>query len=232
MKCHFMYAVPVMRLRRNIFRMIQQCGLPLCWFNNRQNPNIKNWSRKSPFENTKNIFSRLSERVPTYLYAHEEYVSCSSDSDDNFIGHPYFPALQGKKGTTELTATRSPRPKIFALISPLHCNVSICGNHINKAYLYTVDRTAPSRRPLRHYGRILVEPVAYQSIRSLDSEDGTTRYGCRCDVLPPSQNPLQCTWKKRFPLYRKESSGKGSLFVIETGPRITRLSMGMDWQRP
>ncbi len=143
MKCHFVYAVPVTRLRRNAFRTLQQCGLPLCWLKSRRHPDTHDWPRKSPFENTRNIFSRLAERMPTYLYALEEHIPCRFDPDDVFIGHPYFPALKGRKGTTELSATRSPKPRVFALISPLHCDISVCGNHINKAFLDAVDRLLP-----------------------------------------------------------------------------------------
>lgn len=44
---------------------------------------------------------------------------------------------------TELSLRQSVRPRVFALISPLHCDVTIETNHINKAYLDAVDRLLP-----------------------------------------------------------------------------------------
>jgi glycosyltransferase involved in cell wall biosynthesis len=44
---------------------------------------------------------------------------------------------------TELSLRGTPRPRIFALISPLHCDTSVRTTHINKAYLDAVDRLLP-----------------------------------------------------------------------------------------
>ena len=147
MKCHFVYSVPATgygrRLRRRVFLGLQRFGSRLCWFGDRDNPDMRLWPRRSPYENTRHIFLGLSRRVPAVLYALDEQVRCDFSAADIFLGHPRFPAEGGKMGVTELSIDQTPRPRIFALISPLHCDTSIGTTHINKAYLDAVDRLLP-----------------------------------------------------------------------------------------
>jgi len=144
MKCHFVYSLPLRniggKLCRRFCQMLQQLGLPVCAFGDRSKPDMKWWPAQSPFENTKHIFQGLSSLVPTLLYDLREQVRCKFASDDVFLGHPSFPYQPGKKGVTELSLEQSSRPKVFALISPLHCNVDIQTNHINRPYLEAVGR--------------------------------------------------------------------------------------------
>jgi hypothetical protein len=128
-----------MRLRRHVLPRLQRLGLPVSLVGNRQRPDVSFWPRCSPYENTRHIFAGLSRRLPTLLYALDEQVSCNFSEDDVFLGHPYFPALSGKRGVTELSIPRRPRPRTFAVISPLHCETSIATNHLNKAYLDAID---------------------------------------------------------------------------------------------
>jgi len=143
-KCHFVYAVPAKGLLREFHRKVclgfQQVGLPLCWFGNRFNPETKWWPIRSPYENTKHIFQGFSSLMPTVLYDLREQVRCQFSSDDVFLGHPSFPYQPERKGVTELSIEQSRRPRVFALISPLHCDVNIRTKHINKSYLEAVGR--------------------------------------------------------------------------------------------
>ena len=82
----------------------------------------------------------MSSLMPTLLYDLREQVRCKFSSGDVFLGHPSFPYQPGKKGVTELSLEQSSRPKVFALISPLHCNVDIQTGHINRPYLEAVGR--------------------------------------------------------------------------------------------
>jgi glycosyltransferase involved in cell wall biosynthesis len=104
---------------------------------------MRRWPRSSPYENTRNIFLGLSRRLPTVLYALDEQVRCDFSPGDVFLGHPRFPFGEGKMGVTELSLRGTPRPRIFALISPLHCDASVRTTHINKAYLDAVDSLLP-----------------------------------------------------------------------------------------
>lgn len=144
MICHFVYAVPRQKLKEKLLhrfcRKLQQFGVPISPFGDRSRPNVSLWPIKSPFENTKHIFQGLSSLMPTLLYDISEKVRCRFSSDDIFLGHPSFPYRPGKKGVTELSLEQSSRPKVVALISPLHCDVNIQTNHINRPYLEEVGR--------------------------------------------------------------------------------------------
>jgi len=144
MKCHFVYAVPRQKLKEKLLhrfcRKLQQFGVPISPFGDRSRPNVSLWPIKSPFENTKHIFHGLSSLMPTLLYDISEKVRCRFSSDDIFLGHPSFPYRPGGKGVTELSLEQSSRPKVVALISPLHCDVNIQTNHINRPYLEEVGR--------------------------------------------------------------------------------------------
>lgn len=102
------------------------------------------WPIKSPFENAKHIYLALSKKYCTKLYHFEEKVKIRFEQDDIFLGHPYFPHIPGKYGVTELATISKVRPKIFALITPLHCDTTVKTTHINKAFLDSVDRLMPT----------------------------------------------------------------------------------------
>ena len=144
---HLVYAVPSKghagRFKRIVYRRLQQLGLCVCSFGDRSKPNTSWWPKKSPYENTKNIFQELSSIIPVKLYSLDEEAGCLFSSEDIFLGHPSFPYRAGRKGVTELSINQAVRPRIFALISPLHCDVKIKTNHINKDYLDAIDRLLP-----------------------------------------------------------------------------------------
>jgi len=81
--------------------------------------------------------------MPTLLYHLRERVPCDLDADDIVVGHPVFPYKPGTIGVTELTMEGRPRPRLFALITPLHCNTDVQTSHINRDFLYAVDRLVP-----------------------------------------------------------------------------------------
>jgi glycosyltransferase involved in cell wall biosynthesis len=144
MTCHFVYAVPskgyIGRIKRHLCQELQYLGLPVSIIGDRRTPDMSWWPAQSPYENTKHIFQGFSSLMPTLLYDLRERVRCKFSSDDIFLGHPSFPYQPGKKGVTELSLEQSCRPRIFALISPLHCDVDIQTSHINRPYLEAVGR--------------------------------------------------------------------------------------------
>jgi len=147
MTLHLVYTVPfkgyIGRFKRLVYRILQQLGLSVCSFGDRSKPDTSWWPKKSPYENTKNIFQGLSSVIHTKLYDFHEQVGCLFSSEDIFLGHPFFPYHPGRKGVTELSINQAVRPRIFALISPIHCDVKIETNHINKDYLDAIDRLLP-----------------------------------------------------------------------------------------
>jgi glycosyltransferase involved in cell wall biosynthesis len=81
--------------------------------------------------------------MPTLLYHLTERVHCHFKPDDVFIGHPYFPYRKGGYGVTEMAIGERVRPKVLALITPLHCDISVVTPHINKDFLMSVDKMMP-----------------------------------------------------------------------------------------
>jgi len=153
MRCHFVYSVPIhldrsisARIKRKIRSFLNERSIPVGLLSNRQptNDDFKLWPIQSPSENTRNIFRALSAKAPTLLYHLTERVRCQFQPDDIFLGHPYFPHKEGFFGVTELALKERVRPKIVALITPLHCDVKISTDHINKAYLDDVDKLLPA----------------------------------------------------------------------------------------
>ena len=153
MKCHFVYSVPMQvenaflaRAQRKLRRILSDHGLPMGLLSNRQpsEMDFQRWPVQSPYENTRNLYCALSERMPTLLYDLTERVYCKFHADDIFLGHPYFPHLEGGYGVTEMSVKQKIRPRILALITPLHCDVEINTYHINKAFLDDVDKLLPS----------------------------------------------------------------------------------------
>jgi len=147
MRCHFVYAVPIKgqlgRLRRKAVLKLQEAGVSMSWFGSRSEPDMSWWPRRTPYEKTRRIFEAISSHAPTWLYCLDERVRCRFSADDIFLGHPHFPFQAGRNGVTELSIRQHPRPRIFALISPLHCNTEIRTNHINEGYLKAVDKLVP-----------------------------------------------------------------------------------------
>jgi len=152
MKCHFVYSVPIIgyshfaRAERKIRALLNDMGIPIGLLSNRQpkTDDFKFWPVRSPYENTRNIYEALSKKMPTLLYHLTERVHCRFEPDDIFLGHPYFPHSDGRYGVTELAFKEKRRPNKLALITPLHCDVKIKTDHINKEFLDDVDKLLPS----------------------------------------------------------------------------------------
>lgn len=153
MKCHFVYSVPmhmnsslVARVERKIRKIMNDNCIPVGLISNRQPTldDFKTWPIQSPSENTRHLYLALSKKMPTLLYHLTEKVHCHFQSEDVFLGHPYFPHVEGKYGVTELALKNRIRPKKVALITPLHCDVEIKTDHINKEFLEDVNKLLPA----------------------------------------------------------------------------------------
>jgi glycosyltransferase involved in cell wall biosynthesis len=153
MKIHFVYSIPEKkihnffeRLTRKIRHLLNKYGVPIGLVSNRQptSEDLSKWPIQSPFENTKNIYKALSQLAPTYLYHLTERVHCNFEKDDIFLGHPFFPHSKDGLGVTEFALQGQTRPKKLALISPLHCDITIVTNHINKDFLDDINDLMPS----------------------------------------------------------------------------------------
>lgn len=148
MKCHLAYSVPntgmiTQRILRKIRAVLQQAGLPISVIGKRGNVNTNSWPTQAPYTITKHLYKELVRRVPTLLYHPSERVRCPFEPNDIFIGHPFFPYSDRTVGVTELSINREPRPRVFALLSPLHCNTRVKTNHLSKNYLDAVGRLLP-----------------------------------------------------------------------------------------
>lgn len=152
MKCHFVYSVPEIsqpnlfaRIERKIRRTLSNYRVPISLVTNRQptHLNLNSWPVQSPFENTRNIYLSLSERMPTLLYHLTERIHCQLQPDDIFLGHPFFPHTDKGIGVTEFALTGKVKARKMALISPLHCDISIETTHINKSFLDDIDKLMP-----------------------------------------------------------------------------------------
>lgn len=152
MKCHFVYSVPSVgcrsfwgRIEKRIRRELWKRGLSIALFTDRQptEDDLNAWPVQSPYENTRNIYLSLSRIAPTLLYHLTERVHCNCEPDDVFLGHPYFPYIEKQYGVTEIAFTEKVRPRRRALITPLHCNLSVRTDHINREFLNDIDRMMP-----------------------------------------------------------------------------------------
>jgi len=125
--------------------MLQDNGLPVGLLSNRQPTRkvLETWPVKSPYENTRNLYLALSRIAPTLLYHFSERVHCPFSTDDIFIGHPFFPHSRQGYGVTEMAVGSKIHPRKLGLISPLHCDISISGDHINREYLDDIDKLMP-----------------------------------------------------------------------------------------
>lgn len=151
MKCHFTYSVPFQnktifqRISRKIRVMLNKLLIPIGLIKNRQpmNKEIGQWPRQSPYANTKNIYIALSKVYPTYLYHLTEKVKIDFAEDDVYLGHPYFPYTTKETGVTEFAVNSRIKPRVIALITPLHCDIKVKTTHINKAFLDHVNSLVP-----------------------------------------------------------------------------------------
>ncbi len=151
-----MYSVPFSRgmvgsrFSNMIYRVLYKTNFPVKLLKTRQPEceEMETWPARHPATVAKTLYCALSKKMPTYLYHLTEHVKCNFRSDDFFIGHPYFPHRDGGYGVTELAAKESVRPKKFSLITPLHCDISIGGNHINKEFLYDIEKLLPKTNVL------------------------------------------------------------------------------------
>lgn len=151
MKCHFVYSIPFTKgmfgckILSKIRRVLNGKGLLNVLIKTRQ-PNdeeMDTWPARHPATVAKFLYCALSGKMPTFLYHLSERARCDFSPDDIFIGHPYFPHKTGGYGVTELAAAEGIRPQKFALISPLHCDILIGGDHINKEYLHDIEKLLP-----------------------------------------------------------------------------------------
>lgn len=152
MTCHYVHSVPFTarlagcRFERKVRRTLHDKGMAIGLLSNRKpsKQDFSDWPVRYPFEHTRNLYLALCEKTPTILYHLTEHVHCRFRPDDVFLGHPFFPHSETGFGVTELAANEKVRPRKFALITPLHCDVAIITSHINKAFLDDVDRLLPS----------------------------------------------------------------------------------------
>jgi glycosyltransferase involved in cell wall biosynthesis len=146
--CHFSYSVPgyrvnniIARMTQNLQRRLFNYGFVNSMLTNR-NPtmyDLSQWPVRSPYENTKHTYLALSKQLTTKLYHCTEKTNIPINPDDVFLGHPYFPFTGRESGVTEKVIHSKNKPRIKALISPLHCDTSVQSNHLNGTYLSHVN---------------------------------------------------------------------------------------------
>jgi glycosyltransferase involved in cell wall biosynthesis len=147
-KCHFVYAYPLSvgfpaKIFRRLIYLLQGAGLPFSLVGLRDRINTDKWPIGSPYANSKFIYQGLKKRIETKFYHLHERGTISFSTEDIIIAHPLFPYAKGEKGITNRTVKKKAKPKIFALISPLHCHTELETSHINKSYLDSIDRLLP-----------------------------------------------------------------------------------------
>lgn len=149
MKCHFVYAVPssgkFFKVRRKIASILQTIGIPISKIGNRVNVNFSSWPERSPISITKHLYEFLcfNKKVTTILYDLSEKIRIKFAPEDIFIGHPFFPYMEGRTGVTNISLNSIDsynRPRFCAILSPLHCNIEIVTKHINKDYLDSINQ--------------------------------------------------------------------------------------------
>jgi glycosyltransferase involved in cell wall biosynthesis len=148
MKCYFVYSIPYISgssIISRIFNPLHRILLNKTFLKyfiakriyNRED--FKKWPKRSPYENTKNIYLSLKEKWDTRLFHLEEDIHLQFRPEDIFIGHPFFPIKNNEWGITENAIVGEKRPRVKALITPLHCDYSTSTQHINKAFLDHVE---------------------------------------------------------------------------------------------
>lgn len=148
MKCYFVYSIPNksgVSIIARIFNRLNEILLNKTFLKYLtakriyKKDDFKDWPKRSPYENTKNIYLALKERWDTRLFHLEEDIRIKFGADDIFIGHPFFPIKNNERGITENAFSAKKRPRVKALITPLHCDYSTSTQHINKAFLDHVE---------------------------------------------------------------------------------------------
>jgi len=139
-KLHFAYAIPwpTTLLGRVNLALTRTLGVPRIW--NRRRPDTSRWSRRAPWSITANLFSILSSHYDTRLYTLGEPVTPRFRPDDIFLGHPTIPVPQGADLVTDRALSSRIRPRVLALITPLHFDVDVAPGHIDGSYLESIDR--------------------------------------------------------------------------------------------
>lgn len=149
MKCYFVYSIPYLSGRSIFARIFNRLYRILLYKTFLKyviakriytKENFKDWPKRSPYENTKNIYLALKSKWETALFHLEEDVDINFKNDDIFIGHPFFPIKANERGITENALGSKRRPRVLALISPLHCDYSSPTEHINKLYLDHIQK--------------------------------------------------------------------------------------------
>ncbi len=151
MRCHFVYSVPVVnksliqRINRKIRLILNRASVPVPLITNRQpdEKEIDQWPIRQPYSVTKNTYKALSKVYPTYLYHLTERVKIHFNKDDIFLGHPFFPYKPNGIGVTEFAVSSKIKPRVLAIITPLHCDINVKTTHINKAFLDHVNGLMP-----------------------------------------------------------------------------------------
>ncbi len=149
MRCHLVYNVPntgsnIIKSSRKIKAFLQHTDIPINEIGNRQNIKVDSWPKRSPISVTEHLYKGFSSSMPTLLYHLRERVRIKFTPDDIFISNLMSPFFPGAVGVTELSINQELRPKVFAPISPLHCNVEVKTKHINKNYLDAIARLIPN----------------------------------------------------------------------------------------
>lgn len=148
MRCHFVYSVPkpkgtINRLYRKARYFLQEQGFPVSLIGSRKHVKTESWPIGTPYSITRKLYENFANKMETLLYHLTEPVKIKFKPDDIFIGHPFFPYSPELKGVTEYSIEQELRPRLFALITPLHCNIDIRNNHISKPFLDAVNQLVP-----------------------------------------------------------------------------------------
>lgn len=134
------------RVENRIRRLLVALGFRVGLISSRQpsRRDLESWPVRSPYENVRNLYLALSQKISTRLYHLTEQIEPRFSNNDIFLGHPYFPHSREGFGVTEIAAKAAVRPNVFALITPLHCDIGINTPHINRAFLDDVERLMPA----------------------------------------------------------------------------------------
>jgi glycosyltransferase involved in cell wall biosynthesis len=152
MKLYFVYATPSIKKKSLFYRgfkklifLIFNIPTNFLFLEKKNKVDFSNWPVQSPYENTRNIFIKLNSIWPSYLFNLYDKYSINFNKNDIFLGHPFFPISKKHQfGITELALKSKKRPKVTALITPLHCNLNIKTSHINDKFLNHINDLMPN----------------------------------------------------------------------------------------
>jgi len=236
MKLHFVYSIPQIGRKKPFQKIIWKVKkLFLEYFNSTlflrkrryEICDFNDWPVQSPFENTKNIYLALNKIWPTYLYHLTERSKIKFDTDDIFLGHPYFPITATEKGVTEFAIITKKRPKLKAIITPLHCNLTIKTSHINLDFLNHVDKMVPNCDILfgimgeYWWDQWKTSKFAHWQTKMvrLDMAVNTSNY-------PKVKNTFNLKGKRRFLFIGRNDPMKGSEFLSELALSLPQFEFG------